>query len=585
MLPYNHLQEDVIEPFVTALSKNVRNQIAFKQFKQLIDTIQASLIDGKTEGDHAHITPDGEDAEDVQGTFKRIVKQCETSPGDVGLETISAGVAIAIRESKQDILGTMYQSMGCNSDHSNGQYFTPPNVSRALGDINAAAHDNFDRPEIDTNVVVTEKATLSAFGQTGDDDADSGETTSNGLSIPNRGPEDAEMRTIFDPACGSGRLGLGVAHSVSADGKTPVLVGWELQQTAALMAAITLSLQGGNGYIVQGNAVRMEPYHLYRVNQSDEAYLTEYRLTDRHRNKVPSETNSDIDSGDVLGMLNAEQPSDGEGAINELVAILEYGFDHGITNPPFERMRIEDINRARDQLSGGREAGDYEVATKDYNSGELRNAQMPPWLFAELLGDYVKEEGTATVICSRTLTANISQKDERNWFMNRCGIIESTIDLPETTFAPATKTRTSVITFMPRTEKEAKADVDPEHQVQMYEVKSVGHDATGDPVVFTPDGDASPRTVKVESLSDEPYHTLTRWLADAGEEITVPDDELQTLRRNHRSQDAPDKTGDGDSRGSTASVASPQTAASAENGERALNEENFDIERLRIIEN
>lgn len=532
MFPYRHTQQELVAPFIDALAANHRNQIRFRQFEPLLDTIKDSLTEGKTEGVHAHISPTHPESADQSAKefYLSVVEQCESDPEAVSTDHLAAAVAIGVRESKQDLLGIIYEEMGCTDESYGDQYFTPPNVSHALGEINRIAYDEFDRPEPDLDNVSTGKTTLSMFDSPGEDE-DPSEQAAQRVDTDGGA---ATARTIFDPACGTGRLGIGAAHAVEED--EPVIIGWELQRVAAKIAAINLTLQGFNGIIIQGNALRMEAGYLHRVTQSEPAHISDYNPTKELRGDIPSSSEAEDSEFNALQLLQSPAPEEVDEAIGELIAILENGFDHGLTNPPFTPEKIEDMRRDRHPEMVGRIPEDYETATQDYASGKLRNSQKAPWLFAELLKDYLKPDGAGTIICPSSLQANPSQEAGRDWFMDRCGYLESSLELPSETFAPETKTKTGVMTFKPRPAETHGVEVD--YEVKMAVIEAVGHDTSGDEIMYVPDGDDTAATISMNSLSDNPFYTLSRWLGDEGDEMTLPDDDLPAFIDSHRREQA-----------------------------------------------
>lgn len=106
-----------------------------------------------------------------------------------------------------DLLGVVYEAYGMASD-AFGQYFTPHNVCRFMADVQM-----------------------------------------NTLAEP-----DGERVTVSDPACGSGRM-LVMAAKQQPDA---VFVGQDKDATCAKMAALNLCLFNVDGYVVLGDALRVE---------------------------------------------------------------------------------------------------------------------------------------------------------------------------------------------------------------------------------------------------------------------------------------------------------------------------------------
>ncbi|MDS0283838.1 N-6 DNA methylase [Haloarcula onubensis] len=133
------------------------------------------------------------------------------------------GLVLGLEESKEDILGGVYEHYGLTSDRF-GQYFTPGPVSRAMA----------------------------------------------AMTIP----DDAELRegTLDDPlvigdisGCGSGRLIVDTARQlrVVAPEVPAVFLGYEKDSLCAKMAVINFVLNDVIGYVLLGDALKLKPQKVW----------------------------------------------------------------------------------------------------------------------------------------------------------------------------------------------------------------------------------------------------------------------------------------------------------------------------------
>jgi hypothetical protein len=125
-----------------------------------------------------------------------------------------------------ELLGGIYEHYGANSD-AFGQHFTPQNVAITKAQM------LFPAPE-------------SIRDATRDDPI-----------------------TIGDPACGSGRLPFhAVQHLRLVSPETPaVVVARDIDKTCAHMTVINFALHGIPAYVVHGNSLTYETWHVWRTNR------------------------------------------------------------------------------------------------------------------------------------------------------------------------------------------------------------------------------------------------------------------------------------------------------------------------------
>lgn len=124
-----------------------------------------------------------------------------------------------------ELLGGIYEHYGANSD-AFGQHFTPQNIAIAKAQM------LFSTPE----------------------------------SIRDATPDDPI--TISDPACGSGRLPFHAVQQLRhISPNTPtVVVARDIDKTCAHMAVINFALHAIPAYVVHGNSLTYETWHVWRTN-------------------------------------------------------------------------------------------------------------------------------------------------------------------------------------------------------------------------------------------------------------------------------------------------------------------------------
>jgi type I restriction-modification system DNA methylase subunit len=88
-------------------------------------------------------------------------------------------------------------------------------------------------------------------------------------------------KTVYDPACGSGRMLLSAIQTARRDGNNPDCYGADLDSTCTKMAAINLTLHGVNGEIACLNTLTNEFFFAYKIRNPLLGVLT-YITDQRH---------------------------------------------------------------------------------------------------------------------------------------------------------------------------------------------------------------------------------------------------------------------------------------------------------------
>jgi hypothetical protein len=124
-----------------------------------------------------------------------------------------------------ELLGGIYEYYGANSD-AFGQHFTPQNIAIAKAQMLFPSSENIRDATRDDPI------------------------------------------TISDPACGSGRLPFHAVHQLrQVSPNTPaVVVSRDIDKTCAHMTAINFALHAIPAYVVHGNSLTYETWHVWRTN-------------------------------------------------------------------------------------------------------------------------------------------------------------------------------------------------------------------------------------------------------------------------------------------------------------------------------
>lgn len=165
-----------------------------------------------------------------------VKKHSEGKPGKRGCDSIAElfGKSIAAMETEEtrgemkDVLGDLYQ--GAITYGEAGQFFTPEPIARMLA-----------------SVTVGEVPAEQRY----------------------------EKKSIYDPACGSGRLLLAVAE------QQPhwLFVGRDVDLRCVRMCAINLALRNLYGYVIQGNSLADEQRLVYRTGFDTAGVIQEVELS------------------------------------------------------------------------------------------------------------------------------------------------------------------------------------------------------------------------------------------------------------------------------------------------------------------
>jgi hypothetical protein len=162
-----------------------------------------------------------------------VAKHAKGKPGQRGCDSIAELFARCIEMSEQthgemiDVLGDLFQ--GSITYGENGQFFTPPAIARMMGQMTV------------------------------------GELT----------PEErAAKKSVYDPACGSGRMLLGVAEQCPHW----TFVGKDTDLRCVRLTSLNLGLRNLYGYVIHGNSLTNEDWLVYRTGFNGLGVIQELKL-------------------------------------------------------------------------------------------------------------------------------------------------------------------------------------------------------------------------------------------------------------------------------------------------------------------
>lgn len=190
--------------FLSIFNETARYHHRHKVFRDFITLTAASIHNGIYFND------------ELEREYMETVRQYEAKDAEQ-MAMLLAEVAMGLKAGGDDFLGTLYMQLELG-ESARGQFFTPFCVSRMMAEM-----------------------------QLGDID---------------RLLADKPFFTVYEPACGSAGMLLAIAEVVREKGFNPDRHLWvsctDIDPVASGMAYIQLSLMGGAGEVVTGNALKDE---------------------------------------------------------------------------------------------------------------------------------------------------------------------------------------------------------------------------------------------------------------------------------------------------------------------------------------
>ena len=130
------------------------------------------------------------------------------------------------RDEMIDVLGDLFQ--GSITYGENGQFFSPPAITRMMGQM--------------------------TVGEVPED-------------------ERQQVKSVYDPACGSGRMLLAVAEQCPHW----LFVGKDTDLRCVRLAAVNLALRNLYGYVIHGNSLTGEEWLVYRTGFNGLGFIQELK--------------------------------------------------------------------------------------------------------------------------------------------------------------------------------------------------------------------------------------------------------------------------------------------------------------------
>ena len=164
-----------------------------------------------------------------------VAKHAKGKPGHRGCDSIKElfHQSIAMMEETRgemiDVLGDLFQ--GSITYGENGQFFSPPAITRMMGQM--------------------------TVGEVPED-------------------ERHEVKSVYDPACGSGRMLLAVAEQCPHW----LVVGKDTDLRCVRLTALNLALRNLYGYVIHGNSLTGEEWLVYRTGFNGFGFIQEVKPND-----------------------------------------------------------------------------------------------------------------------------------------------------------------------------------------------------------------------------------------------------------------------------------------------------------------
>ena len=164
-----------------------------------------------------------------------VAKHAKGKPGQRGCDSIAELFARSIEMMEQthgeiiDVLGDLFQ--GSITYGENGQFFTPSSIARMMGQMTIADLSDEAR---------------------------------------------SEKKSVYDPACGSGRMLLGVAEQCPHW----LFVGKDTDLRCVRLTSLNLALRNLYGYVIHGNSLTNEEWLVYRTGFNGLGVIQELKIED-----------------------------------------------------------------------------------------------------------------------------------------------------------------------------------------------------------------------------------------------------------------------------------------------------------------
>ena len=219
-----------------------------------------------------------------------VAKHAKGKPGHRGCDSIAElfGRSIAMMEQTRgemiDVLGDLFQ--GSITYGENGQFFSPPAITRMMGQM--------------------------TVGELSEDDRN-------------------EKKSVYDPACGSGRMLLGIAEQCPHW----LFVGKDTDLRCVRLCAVNLALRNLYGYVIHGNSLTNEEWLVYRTGFNGLGVIQELKI-----DQCPPVVQS-VSTTDDVSKPDANAPVTQANGESQSEPSLHAASADAVTNPADERPKSQ----------------------------------------------------------------------------------------------------------------------------------------------------------------------------------------------------------------------------------------------------
>ncbi len=194
--------------------------------------------------------------------LQTVAKHTAGKPGKRGCDSIAKmfGELVAAmeqdsRDGMKDILGDLFEGAISYGEHQ--QYLTPMPLCSLMARLTVETQTDLSdsaQSANDTEAPPTAEPPLTS-------------------AVPTLN-ESGARRSVFDPACGSGRMLLAVAQI----NRHWDFCGQDVDGRCAKMAALNLAFRNLYGYVIQGNSLALERKLVYRTGFDGRGFIREIPL-------------------------------------------------------------------------------------------------------------------------------------------------------------------------------------------------------------------------------------------------------------------------------------------------------------------
>lgn len=236
---------------------------------------RASVSRGRAFDDFLHMAVTALSGGAMEQEYLGVVGKYSTGqPGKRGIDSLCelfAGIIAAsetTRDDIRDVLGDLFE--GGISYGEAGQYFTPMNICRLNARLILGEQESDDQQTFD-EITTPESETAD---------------------IPLVVPAPNERKSVYDPACGSGRMLLAVAEVH----RGWTFVGRDVDLRCVRMTCLNMALRNLYGYVIHGNSLKDEVKLVYRTGLNARGGVIRYATSQELNQQFGVEHQPEVDS-------------------------------------------------------------------------------------------------------------------------------------------------------------------------------------------------------------------------------------------------------------------------------------------------